>query len=51
MGKVCCFIGHRNVENKEIVEKTLYDVIENLILNHNVSMFYLGAKASFMVYV
>ncbi len=47
MGKVCCFIGHRNVENKEIVEKTLYDVIEDLILNHNVSMFLFGSKGEF----
>lgn len=47
MGKVCCFIGHRKIENKEIIKKILYNVIEDLIANQNVSTFLFGSRGKF----
>ena len=47
MNKVCCFIGHRKIDlTKELEEKTK-NVIENLIINKEVTTFLLGSKSEF----
>ena len=47
MSKVCCFIGHRKIYlTKELEEKTK-NVIENLIINKEVTTFLFGSKSEF----
>ena len=41
----CTFIGHRNCD--ESICKRLYDAIEYLITEHNVTTFYVGTHGSF----
>jgi len=47
MYKVCCFIGHRKIEITEVLEKRVKDIIENLIVNHNVTTFLFGSRSNF----
>ena len=45
--KVCCFISHRKIDlTKELEEKTR-NVIENLIINKEVTTFLFGSKSEF----
>lgn len=44
---VCCFIGHRTINENEELIKNLYSIIENLILKEKVDTFLFGSKSSF----
>ena len=44
---VCCFIGHRKINETEDLKIRLWDLIENLIINKNVTTFLLGSKSEF----
>ncbi len=44
---VCCFIGHRKITETEDLKSRLWDLIENLIINKNVTTFLLGSKSEF----
>lgn len=46
---VCTFFGHRDCP--ESVKPRLKDTILDLILNHNVTMFYVGTQGQFDAYV
>ncbi len=45
--KTCCFIGHRKIDTTEDLEKRLYVIIEDLILNKDVNVFLFGSKSDF----
>ncbi len=45
--KTCCFIGHRKINETEDLKIRLWDLIENLILEHNVTTFLFGSKSDF----
>lgn len=45
--KTCCFIGHRNIEMTDELEKEIYGYIENLIISENVKTFLFGSKSDF----
>ena len=47
MDKVCCFIGHRVVENEEETYKLLLTKIEVLILEYGIKVFLLGSNSKF----
>ena len=42
-----CFIGHRKINETEDLKIRLWDLIENLILEHNVTTFLFGSKSAF----
>ena len=42
-----CFIGHRKISETEDLKIRLWDLIENLILAHNVTTFLFGSKSGF----
>ena len=44
---VCCFIGHRKINETEDLKIRLWDLTENLIINKNVTTFLLGSKSEF----
>ena len=43
----CCFFGHRKISETDELRKKLYDEIERLIVNQNVSVFLFGSKSEF----
>ncbi len=45
--KTCCFIGHRKINETEDLKIRLWDLIEDLIINKNVTTFLLGSKSEF----
>ncbi len=45
--KVCCFIGHRDIEETEKLTERLRHIIENLILKERVATFLFGSKSAF----
>ena len=45
--KICCFIGHRKIEEKKELAQRLEKVVEDLILNENVSTFLFGSRSEF----
>lgn len=45
--KTCCFFGHRKIEEREILKKRLYEIVENLIVNENADTFLFGSKSEF----
>ena len=45
--KVCCFFGHRKIEETEDLKNRLYEIAENLILNEDVDTFLFGSKSDF----
>ena len=45
--KSCSFFGHRNIEETEELKLKLKDIIENLIVNHNVLIFLFGSRSNF----
>ena len=45
--KRCCFAGHSQIENSEVVRENLKKVIENLIINENVLSFQVGNYGCF----
>lgn len=46
-GKVCCFIGHRNVEKTPELKKRLIDTVRRLITENGVNKFLFGSKSRF----
>ena len=42
-----CFIGHRKINETENLKNRLWDLIENLILEHSVTTFLFGSKSGF----
>ena len=44
---VCCFIGHREINENDELRQHLYSIIENLILEKNVDTFLFGSKSRF----
>lgn len=47
MRKVCSFFGHRKIELSVELEQKVKDVVEDLIVNHNVSTFLFGSRSEF----
>ena len=47
MEKACCFFGHRNVSDKNLLKTKLLQITEKLILEENIETFYLGSKSDF----
>ncbi len=47
MENVCCFIGHRKVENKEFVKEKVKEIVERLIVEKNVRVFHFGSRSEF----
>lgn len=45
--KTCCFVGHREVLESEIVKESLLNEVENLIINKNVKVFMFGSRGKF----
>ncbi len=44
---VCCFIGHRDAQDTAELRRQLYDLAEDLIVNHRVDTFLFGSKSRF----
>lgn len=44
---VCCFIGHRKINETEIFKTKLKNTIEKLIVEENISIFLFGSKSRF----
>ena len=47
MEKICCFIGHRKIDNIDKVETKTKEIVLDLILNKNVKIFLFGSKSEF----
>lgn len=47
MGKICCFAGHSNIYDTDNIKKKLDALIEKLIIEENVSEFWVGAYGDF----
>ena len=47
MGKTCCFLGHRTVNETEDIKTKLVVLIEKLIVEENVDTFLFGSKSQF----
>ena len=45
--KTCCFIGHREVPDRNIVYNRVKKAIKNLIVNENVRVFHFGSRSEF----
>ena len=43
----CCFFGHRKINKTEELENKLFDIIENLIINEKIDIFYFDSKSEF----
>ena len=44
---VCCFLGHREIEDSESLRTKISETVEDLILNHNVETFLFGSRSKF----
>jgi len=47
MESVCCFIGHREVEETEELERQIAELVERLIIEERVDTFLFGSKSCF----
>ena len=47
MGKVCCFIGHRNVKKTNKLKEKLMNTVRWLIIEKGVDKFLFGSKSNF----
>ena len=47
ISKVCCFLGHRKIDETLELRNLLYETIESLIINHGVHTFLFGSKSQF----
>ncbi len=45
--KVCSFFGHRKIETTKELKQKVKEVIEDLIVNHNVFIFLFGSRSEF----
>ncbi len=43
----CCFIGHRKIQDKELVFSAVKKTVEGLILKKGVTVFHFGSKSEF----
>lgn len=43
----CCFIGHRKIDATVELRNSVYELIEDLIVNKNVDTFLLGSRSAF----
>ncbi len=43
----CCFIGHRKIEDKEMVAQKVREVVEGLIIQNRVRIFHFGSRSQF----
>ncbi len=46
-GKICCFLGHRKIDNADKIAAELYTVAEHLITDNNITTFLFGSKSQF----
>lgn len=46
----CCFFGHRKIKETPELESKLIEVIEDLIINRDVTSFLFGSKSEFDLY-
>ncbi|MBO5200658.1 MAG: DUF1273 family protein [Clostridia bacterium] len=47
MKNICCFIGHRTIEENEELKLRLNEIIENLIKRNSVDTFLFGSRSRF----
>lgn len=47
ISKVCCFFGHRKIDETLELRNLLYETIESLIINHGVRTFLFGSKIAY----
>ena len=45
--KICCFLGHREIDETDELKKQLYEIIERLITEEKVDTFYFGSQSRF----
>lgn len=45
--RICCFIGHRTINETEELKERLCEIIEKLIVDENVDTFLFGSKSRF----
>ena len=45
--KTCCFFGHREINETEVLKTKLMEIIEKLIVDENVETFLFGSKSRF----
>ena len=45
--KTCCFFGHREINETEVLKTKLMEIIEKLIVDENVDTFLFGSKSQF----
>ena len=45
--RCCCFFGHREINKTEKLKNTVYNIVEDLIINKNVDIFLFGSKSHF----
>ncbi len=43
----CCFFGHRKIKETDELEKSIFNAVEDLIINKGVNTFYFGSKSAF----
>lgn len=41
------FVGHRTVKDRELVKRRVYQIVEDMIVNHNARKFLFGSKSKF----
>lgn len=47
MTNTCCFIGHRKIERTQELEKKVYKVVEDLVVNQKIDTFLFGSRSEF----
>lgn len=47
ISKVCCFLGHRKIDETLELRNLLYETIESLNINHGVRTFLFGSRSQF----
>ena len=47
MEKTCCFIGHREINETDVLREKLSVAIERLIVDENINTFFFGSKSEF----
>ena len=45
--KVCCFSGHRKIAQTDELRNQLYNIVEKMILEHDIVSFLFGSKSDF----
>jgi len=45
--KTCSFIGHRKIQASQATKQKIKNIIEKLIINHNVRIFLFGSRSEF----